>query len=374
MRRIICYFTLLLTFRVDALPLFDVFAELKTTVPYVQLANLPTPVQHYDQLSIFIKRDDLAGFENLYGGNKVRKLEFLLAEALQCKASKVITFGAAGTNHGLATACYANKLRLPCLLMLTNQPNSLVVQQNMLLDYYFQAEMRLFNSSEQRRAALEQEQQSDPAAYFIPTGGSNALGAIGFVSAAFELKEQVAQGLLPMPDRIYVPVGSAGTTAGLLLGLQLAQIKSKLVAVAVEPEGRLGKNIERIQRLFHETNQLLHNYSSTIPLLSFPVDQLALNQKFEGERYGLWLSETSAAASLVQKMTGISLEGTYSAKAAAAVIQDAQSGEFAGQTLLFWNTFCGLDFSQLTSQIDYKQLNPALHKYFETRNFLRTSM
>src|ERR1700722_19224677 len=111
--RIYTILAVLWTLAISAIPLFDQYQELETKIPYISLANVPTPVQRCFGLEqalnhsyLFIKRDDLTGSDSLYGGNKTRKLEFLLADALQKGAKKIITYGCVGTNHGLATACY----------------------------------------------------------------------------------------------------------------------------------------------------------------------------------------------------------------------------------------------------------------------------
>ena len=242
---------------IQAIPLFDYYQELTKKIPYISFATLPTPVEQcywlenelgYD--AIFIKRDDFTGSGNLYGGNKVRKLEFLLAEAINKEKKKIITYGAAGTNHGLATACYTHELGLACTLMLRKQPNSPIVRQNLLLDLYFGAEILLFANNAERNAATEILLQQDSDTYFIPTGGSVPVGALGYVNAAFELKEQIERGILPKPDYVYLPIGSSGTAAGLLLGFVLAGIDVKIVAVATSPEAVLDGFLEKTKKLF----------------------------------------------------------------------------------------------------------------------------
>ena len=358
---------------IDATYLFEQFKELKDAVPYVQLADLPTPVYKSSRLSnalnhahIFIKRDDLTGADQLYGGNKVRKLEFLLGDAVQKGAKKIITFGCVGTNHGLATACYSKQLGLDCLLMLKNQPNSPVVKQNLLLDHYFGAQIAIFPNNQIRRAALDAIVGKENETYFIPTGGSVPLGALGYVNAAFELKDQIQKGMMPEPDFIYLPIGSCGTTAGLLLGFVLAKIKSKIIGVAVEPEEAVDEFEINTQKLFLATNELLHEQSTDIPLLEFPEAQLIINKDFCGEYYGQWLPAGDDAAQLMKSEENINLEGTYSAKAFAALIADVKNNSaMKNKIVLFWNTYCGLDFSQMINGIDYHQLNPEVHSYFE---------
>lgn len=359
-------------FEIEAVYLFEQFAELKSKISHVQLTKLPTPIYRchnlekiVDHKTIFVKRDDLTGSENLYGGNKVRKLEFLLGDVIQKGIKKVITFGCVGSNHALATACYAYKLGLDCLLFLKNQPNSSIVRQNLLLDHYFNAEIQIFRNNTERQVALEIVMAEDKAIYFIPTGGSVPLGILGFVNAAFELKAQIDEGIIPKPDAIYLPIGSCGTTAGLLLGFTLAQINSKIIAVAVESEQQINAYYDRTKKLFLETNQLLHRATNSIPLVKFPDENLILNKDF-ATNYGEWSTSSNDAIEFMKNGENITLEGTYSAKALSALIADVENNRIdKNAVLLFWNTYCGLDFSSLISPINYKELNPETHKYFE---------
>ena len=361
------------TSSIFCIPLFDQYPILQTKLPHITLAQLPTPVyachaleQAIGHAPLFIKRDDLTGSHTNYGGNKVRKLEFLLADAKTKGAKKIITYGAAGTNHGLATACCTYRLGIPCLLMLRHQHNSPVVRQNLLLDHYFGAEIMVFGDNTDRNTTKEQIVQTNLDTYFIPVGGSVPLGAIGFVNAAFELQEQIKSGVLQKPDYIYLPIGSCGTTAGLLLGLALAQLDTKIIAVAVEPEYAPGAFLEKTKKLFLETNQLLHSLDDQIPLLSFPVEQLTINTYFCNTRYGVSTPDTDATITCMREQENINLEGTYSAKALTVLLADIKNQvRQPHEVILFWNTYCGLDFAHMTSSINYKDLPQELHRYFE---------
>lgn len=368
-------FTVMIIIHVYPMALCRIYQDLNGKIPYLSLANLPTPInkccvleKSLDFESIYIKQDDLTAYAGLYGGNKVRKLEFLLADALNKGATEIMTMGSAGTNHGLATACYANKLGLPCVLMLKPQPNSSVVRQNLLLDHYYNARVELFADVQERKQALDNYLKENKKSYFISTGGSVPLGVLGFVNAAFELKAQIQAGVMPEPDFIYVPVGTGGTTAGLLLGIVLAQLKSIVIAVAVEPEEKENELQEKIKTLFFDTNKLLALYSVEIPLVKFPNNKLIINKKFCSAGYGVWSEAENNAIALIKDNEGIALEGTYSAKAAAALIDDVKNNILKkNEVILWWNTYCGLDFSHLTNSINYKELNSNLHLYFENQ-------
>ncbi len=222
------------------IPLFTRYPALKTHISYISLGTLPTPVQRVATLeqmygihNCFIKQDAATGGvdadgEQLFGGNKVRKLEFLLADALYHNAKSVLTFGCIGSNHAVATATYAQQCGLRCYCVLTPQLDNLVVQRNLVLMKAAHAEMIFSENSIMRRqdtinAFIDSKTNHGDYPYFIPTGGSVALGAVGFVNAAFELDAQIKAGLLPEPDFIYVAAGSFGTVAGLSLGLKVNQ-------------------------------------------------------------------------------------------------------------------------------------------------------
>lgn len=364
---------LLLCLQLDAMSLFRAYPALKQTIPIEHIANLPTPITEcknleraLDHSHLYMKNDGLTGADGLYGGNKVRKLEFLLGDAKKHNAKSIITYGCFGTNHGLATACYANKLGYNCTLMLKPQPNTPVVRNNLLLDHYFGATIQIFPDNNTRNVARETFMQEHPNAYFFPTGGSIPLGALGFVNAAFELKEQIDQGLMPEPDYIYVALGSAGTTAGLLLGLRLAGLRSIICAIAVEPEEKVNEFEENVYALFTGTNELLREHDTTIPLIAFPHDQIIFNKTLMGPEYGVWIPEGDEAMRVMRETENIELEGTYSAKAVAAIIADVKNGvRTANDVILFWNTYCGLDFSRFMSSVSYKALHSELQELFE---------
>jgi D-cysteine desulfhydrase len=186
---------------------------------------------------------------------------------------------------------------------------------------------------------------------------------LGFVNAALEFRAQIDQGIMPMPDAIYLPVGSCGTVAGLLLGMQIAGITSRVEGIVVVENERLAV----IQELFTQTNELLHSFDPTIPLYKFPEQQLHLNTDFCGTVYGQPTAEGMHALTLLKEYEEITLEGTYSAKAFAALINDCQNGAIKpDQVVLFWNTYCGLDFSHLTDTVDYHELPLPAYQYFNT--------
>ena len=357
--------------------LFKKFPKLQDQIPHISFCDLPTPIvklerfgKHIGCENIFMKRDDLTGKvmedgSRLYGGNKPRKLEFLLADAVHKNARAVVTCGSAGSNHAVATTVYAQLVGLQTILLLKPQPNSHVVRQNLLLDYYYGAQLQSFADKQMRNAAFEALVQADNFLYGIPAGGSTPLGVLGFVNAAFELAEQIAHQEICEPDLLYVANGSCATTAGLLLGIQAAALKTKVVAVCVEPEEFPDEFLVQIRALFHATNELLHAADASFPLCEFPEQALTINKKFCGTRYGFATSDVVDVICMIEETEQVRLEGTYSAKAIAALFDDAEQGIVQGKTILFWNTYCGLDFSAQANSIKYTSLPADFHSYFE---------
>ena len=210
-------------------------SELETKVRRVPLGTFPTPVHKLEHLGIdnlWIKRDDLSS--TVYGGNKVRKLEFILGDTQQKKKKQLITMGGIGTNHGLATAIFCKQLNIDCALLLFWQPVTKNVQQNLRLFQKYNAKL-FYNRSIWKTifAFYLFKRLRYPAAYFLDAGGSNTLGTIGVVNAVFELKEQIDNGEIPEPGAIICPAATCGTLAGLALGVQLAGLKSEIIGIRV---------------------------------------------------------------------------------------------------------------------------------------------
>ena len=343
-------------------------------IPCLELCTLPTPVQKLAILSnslgsdVHIKRDDTTGGQK-YGGNKPRKLELEFARAMSRGATAVITFGCAGSNHAVATGEYARKLGLKAICMLKPQAPSHVVRKNLLLHQANGVELHFAPDNNVRRMATFAKWldliNAGERPYIIPTGGSTARGTVGFVKAAFELKEQIDKRLLPKPDLIYVPCGSVATTVGILLGCKAAGLKCKIMAIAVEPEEERDEFKNNIAKLFQETNLFLRGYDSNFPALTIDSEDLEINLNFTGPEYAVFTREGIEARELLQRTEGILLDGTYTAKAFAALIDDIRSKRSQGKKVLFWNTYCGEEFSNRLASADYKKLPACFHRYFE---------
>jgi D-cysteine desulfhydrase len=222
-------------------PLARQFPRLARRVPRINLSRGPSPVTRLSRLTsllgcgdIWLKDDGVFG--TVYGGNKPRKLQFVLADALRRKARTVLTTGTIGSNHGLATALYTRELGLACGLLLTYEEPSEETLRNLRL--MAASEARIYYTHSYPLTALVSPyfvarycMRDRRMPYLVGPGGSSPLASLGYADAAFELAEQIRSGDLPEPAWILIPLGTGGTVAGLLAGLRLAGIDSRILAV-----------------------------------------------------------------------------------------------------------------------------------------------
>ena len=335
-------------------------------VPRVSLTTLPTPVAPLERLArasgiapLWIKRDDVTG--PIYGGNKPRKLELLLGAAVARGRRRVLTFGAIGTHHGLATTVCARAAGLDTTLVLVPQPVTPHVQHCLRLLHACGAELHLASGvADVVRQALgilaRGWLRSDPPE-IIPTGGSSVLGALGYVNAGLELAEQVRGGLLPEPAAIFVPLGSGGTVAGLLAGLRAGGLASRVVAVLVTDI--LPPSAGRLLRM---ARACLARLDPAARRIVITAGDLAIERRFIGDAYGASTPEAEAAIRLAQQHEGIALEPTYTAKCLAALLHQGTTPELRGRPLLFWNTFSSVEPSIAPSPPD--SLPPPFRQFF----------
>jgi D-cysteine desulfhydrase len=347
----------------ESRPLFARFPAL-SALPIRAFAALPTPVTQIqvEGHRLWVKRDDLS--HSTYGGNKVRKLEFLLGEALATGCNAVATMGGIGTNHGLATAIFAREAGLACHLALFPQPVTDHVRLSLRLYHAHQARLHHFGSFPAAALFLAGKAltsrtgpRKEKVAVFGP-GGSSPLGTLGFVNAGLELKEQIAQGLLPEPRRIYCALGSNGTLAGLTLGIRLAGLKCQVIGVRVTP--LMGANARLVAALANRCLAVLKAHGAAGALAPLKAREVGIDHRFYGGTYGLPTAAGLEAAALAAE-AGLRLEPTYTAKAFAAALADLRSQR--GGPVLFWNTFSSADLSPLARTVDPTSLPKPFHRY-----------
>lgn len=366
----------------QSIPLFSHYPILAKTIAYVSFCDLPTPIIYCKNLAqslgikhLYIKRDDLTGKKlpngsRLFGGNKPRKLEFVLADALKNKVRSVLTFGCTGSNHATATATYCKELGLKCILMMKPQINSHIVRRNLLLDLAADAEIIHAPTNSLRSIAavhvsVMHKQLHGSFPYVIPTGASCPLGVLGYINAVFELQDQINAGIIEEPKRIYIPLGSAGTMAGLILGAKAIGLKSKIVGITIEPEEEPHEFLNKLTKLFKETNEFLSQADSSFGTYSLTEDDFSILYDFCGKDYAEFTQDGVAAIALIKNTENITLDGVYSGKAFAGALADIKKNRLEHEPLLFWNTFCSDSFDELISSTDYHRLPVYLHSYFE---------
>jgi 1-aminocyclopropane-1-carboxylate deaminase/D-cysteine desulfhydrase-like pyridoxal-dependent ACC family enzyme len=351
------------------LALFEVYPLLKENFPYVSLGEFPTPVEKLERLGqviniprLHVKREDLSG--KLYGGNKIRALEFLLGEAIHKGYQEVFAFGFPASCAALAQAIYAPEIGLKNISFLAPQVKSqqgrkhLLIYQSiganirpalpMLLPYLIQYRIRHGRFPK-----------------FIEA--STPVGMIGYVSAGLELKKQIEEQLLPEPDLIYMNLATMGTAVGLMLGLKAARLTSKVVAVTRGGKilGRKIATFDKALKLFHETNKLLRSADPSFPDVEISDKDFMIRSGYEHGNKTLLNAAGAQAMQRVKELENLQLDEMFTANSCAALIADGEAGHLRDKTVLWWNSYSSRDFSSVIASADYRQLPKYFHRYFE---------
>ena len=318
-------------------------------LPRYPLAQLPTPITDAVRLRealggpskcprILIKRDDLTGLG--LGGNKARKLEYLIADALAKGAHTVITTGAVQSNHARMTAAAACIAGLRCVLVLTSRHAVPPIEGNLLLDRLFGAEVRFVPAEDPMLAVGRDEEvvadvtREETAAgripYVIPVGGSSPVGALGYVSGTDELVRQL-EAMEVSPSRLYFGSGSRGTQAGLTLGAKLSRAPYALWGVAVS-----AGEAQKVVRAMNAANE-------AAALLDVPIrverSDLFTDQGFIGEGYGIPTPLALESIDLLARTEAILLDPVYTSKGFSALMAHVRAGDVPpADTVVFLHT------------------------------------
>ncbi|MFC2111907.1 1-aminocyclopropane-1-carboxylate deaminase/D-cysteine desulfhydrase [Bacteroidota bacterium] len=328
---------------------FRIYPDLSRHIPWLSLVDIPTPVEEIGtslgmpEGKLWVKRDDLTS--NVYGGNKVRKQEHLLADATLRGRKSLITLGGLGSNHSMATAVHGSRSGFEVHLCLIDQPVSKYVRQN--LSGFLAAGAKIHYCSSLKdaymysRSLFRQLKREGRAPYFIPPGGTCGLSNVGHVNAALELAEQIRQGLLPVPDKLFIPAGTCGTIAGLIAGLKIAGLPTRVVGVrVVNPMPAFSYLIRYYAQKVAED---LRKFDKSVPKVRIEKTDFELLTNYLGEGYGAITPEGKAAVERVAER--ISLETTYTGKTLAACLDYCEKTE-AEEKILFWNSYNSADFDK----------------------------
>jgi 1-aminocyclopropane-1-carboxylate deaminase/D-cysteine desulfhydrase-like pyridoxal-dependent ACC family enzyme len=324
-----------------------------SAIPHLELGRLPTPLEHLPRLSavagaeVWCKRDDLTGA--LYGGNKVRKLEFLLAQAEAEGADTILTTGAAGSHHVLATALYGAQRGLEVHAVLMPQVRTPHVEENLSADLAAGAQLHPVPSYPMMppaMAALAAKLKLQKKRVFvIGPGGSDAAGVLGYVEAGLEIGRQLLDLPGREPDAIYVPLGSGGTAAGLAVGLAAAGVMAEIVAVRVTPRHLIHKAL--LSTLSRGLVQRLREHTDRFPGAGeAAMRNLLIEDGFLGEGYGIATGAGREAGRVAAETEGLTLDGSYTGKTMAALLAAAR-GARKGQRLLYLHTLSSAPMAPL---------------------------
>ena len=305
-----------------------------TNISRINFAHLPTPIETLPRLSealggpqLLIKRDDQTGLA--FGGNKTRKLEFLVAEARDQATKTLISGGALQSNHCRQTAAAAARFGFKCILVLSGdepkQPSA-----NLFLDKLFGAEIVYVAERRDRDRILqetfERATKQGMAPYLVPYGGSSPTGALGYAFAMKELMEQNVQA-----DWIVFATSSGGTHAGLLLGQRMFGYKGKVLGISVdESEEWLKKHVSELASL---ASDKLGKHIKVTP------DEVLANANYCSAGYGVLTEQEREALRMLANLEGLLLDPVYTGRAAAGIIDLIRKGFFKkDETLLFLHT------------------------------------
>lgn len=316
------------------LPLFDRYPG-TATLPVAGIATLPTPleplaIEGVTGAELSVKRDDLTNA--VYGGNKVRKLDLLLGKALAEGRRAVITFGAYASNHALATAVHCRALGIEPHVVLSPQAATAYARATLLAHAGLDTRLHLVDGWEGLREAVRVKQElterDGMEPLIIPMGGTNALGAIGYVNAALEVG--------PGFDAVYVASGTLGTAIGLAVGFAAFGAPTRVVGVRVTPAEIANEDAAR--SLARDTVDLLRSLDGSFPDLGYDDLKIDLRDDFFEPGYGVPTPGTEGAVASAAR-AGLVLETTYTGKAMEALQADARRSVLPGGRIVFWDTY-----------------------------------
>jgi len=306
--------------------------------PRVKLVTLPTPLEYAPRLSeelgvkIYMKRDD--AMELAFGGNKVRKLEFLLADALEKGADTIITSGALCSNHARLTSAAARKLGLNVVLILRNiGPKA--VKGNLLLDAILGADIRVVEADKSEIPRIMEETAKElldngRKPYIIPGGGANAIGSLGYLNASIELLHQLNE-LKVKADYLVHSTGSGATQTGLTLGFKALNADIKVLGIACGGSKESITNV--VKNLADDTSKLVDLQ------FSLNYNEITVYDEYTCGGYGVITRDVVDAVKKVAKLEGVLLDPVYTGKAMMGLFDLVEKGDIPkGSTVVFLHT------------------------------------
>jgi len=355
--------------------LFEAYPQLAKTIPWVKLGNLPTPVERLSKLgeklghpALWIKRDDLSSTR--LGGNKVRVMEFLLAQMKASGKTVAISPGALGSNQILASGIFGKELGLKIVGVFFKQCPTDYMCKHMLIDKSMGVEFNHVQSPYLVPLAIIYHYLKNfdwgkmSAPFYIPTFGSSSTCAFGYFNAMFELKKQVDAGELPEPDYIFVTAGTGGTMAGIQLGAAVLNMKTRTVGVRITDYIACNERI--VASIMNRALKHLNRAGANLKPVKFRKSDILMVHEFFGGEYAKVTEEGKAARSLLTETEGITLDTTYTAKTMAAMLNYLKDHELRDKNILFWHTFNTRDLAPFLDQkVCAQDLPEAFQGYFK---------
>ncbi len=320
--------------------LFSALPAARPHVPWVALGQYPTRVERLEgvadpAVALWVKREDVCHGEN-YGGNKVRKLEFILGEARALGARRLVTFGSYGSSHVAATAAYAPRLGFEVDALLFPEPMYDAARKNLRVvqaaGVNVQALAHVAAVFPRRWVAQHRE-----GTFWIAGGGSSLAGALGWVSGGFEILAQVTSGQMPRPAAVYVALGSAGTFAGLCWSLRG---DPPIEVVGVEVVKPAGWSRWNARKLLRQIELRLAPYAADVKLGSPPVVRVVRSDGALEDAAGIARARES----------GLALDPVYTEPTLDALLRDVRGGRWRGQNVLFIDSLNGVDVAPILSR------------------------
>lgn len=348
-------------------PLLDRYASLRDRLAWMPLSRVPTAVEPMTAIAdwlgrkdVWMKRDDL--ISPLYGGNKIRRYEYVLAEAKKLGRTRIVTVGGLASTQVMATALFGKEQGFAVSAVFFDQPHTKFMREALLVDAA--AGCRMIYGGGYVRTAWKawREYHREPGAYFIPPGAANPIANLGYVDAMFELAAQVDRGEMPRPDVIVLPTGSSGTLAALAIGAKLLGWPTQIVGVRITLP--IGSNRFTIGRIAAATWSFLRKQAAELKGATLGPINFDLVRDVLGKGYGYPTEAAVAALPYVKALLGCEGEVTYSAKGLVGLKQIAQAKEHERSTILYWNTLSSRRPD--VSNVDPRAVLPnEFHRFFD---------
>jgi 1-aminocyclopropane-1-carboxylate deaminase/D-cysteine desulfhydrase-like pyridoxal-dependent ACC family enzyme len=351
--------------------IFEKYPGLES-IPWIELGEFPTPIQKLEKLgeaegfrNLYVKRDDRSSTK--YGGNKVRKLEWVLADARGKGRKTLLTVGGSGSNQVLATTIFGRSLGFRVVGLVFDQPNAEYVRRNLLLDQHYGTELHYTTNLPFELLvfgltyAWEELRGEKP--YYVPGGASSPIGNMGYVNAAFEIKNQVEQGEIPEPDYALAAAGSLGTASGLQLGFKLAEMKTRVAAVRVSMPWYI--TADKFASMIGNINTFMRRADPSVPEVKPRPGELIMLGDYLGKTYAAFTPECVSTIKKAKELEGLNLDPTYTSKALLGGLDWLSKRGEKEKVVLFMDTYNSIDLTPQIEGEDYHKLPSPFHRYFE---------